>query len=75
MKAYRPGRIGGDELDRESLIEERQAQRGPMVEVYARRVKRGLPLFDASESVGSSSLGQDAGGRAPSRSCVCSTTE
>ena len=41
MRAHRPGRVGSDEFD-----EDFQRQRQEKIEVYARRAKQGLPLFD-----------------------------
>ena len=41
MRAHRPGRMGSDEFD-----EDFQRQRQEKIEIYARRAKQGLPLFD-----------------------------
>ena len=41
MRAHRPGRMGSDEFD-----EDFQRQRQEKIEVYTRRAKERLPLFD-----------------------------
>lgn len=47
MRAYRPGRMGGEEYD-----EDTQRRRLENVKVYVERARAGLPLFEsATESV------------------------
>ena len=47
MRAYRPGRMGGEEYD-----EDAQRRRLENVKVYVKRAQAGLPLFEpVSESV------------------------
>ena len=41
MRAYRPGRMGGDEYD-----EDAQRRRMENVKVYVERAQAGLPLFE-----------------------------
>ena len=50
MRAHRPGRVGSDEFD-----EDFQRQRQEKIEVYTRRARQGLPLFELVAPPGSSS--------------------
>ena len=47
MRAYRPGRVGSDEFNKEF-----QGQRLEKIDLYALRAENGLPLFGSPKQPG-----------------------